>query len=201
MDNWSQLNIKGMVCNRCIQTIEETLYHIGYAIKSISLGRVVFNDSLSLNDVKLVKASLTQLGFELLEDRNQNLLNEIKSSIQELVAYNSNGEKMEKISTYLSKKLNKNYDSLAEFFGRYEGLTIEKYFINTRIARVKELLVYTQDTLSEIAFRVGFSSPHHLSNQFKNSTGLNPSDFRELHKKNNAVRRNENMQHEIFTSN
>jgi len=180
MENLNQLNIKGMVCNRCVQTIEETLYQIGHTIKSISLGRVIFNDNLTASEVDAVRGSLTELGFELLEDRNQKLLSEIKTSIIELMDLNTNGERNERLSTFLSEKFNKNYDSLSEFFGRYEGLTIEKYYINIRIAKVKELLVYTDLTLSDIAFKVGFSSPHHLSNQFKSIIGLNPSEFREL---------------------
>lgn len=182
MENLNQLNIKGMVCNRCVQTIEETLYLIGHKIKSISLGRVVFNESLTSTEVNTVRHSITKLGFELLEDRNQKLLSEIKASIDELMELNTNGERVDKLSTFLSEKFNKNYDSLSEFFGRYEGITIEKYYINTRITKVKELLVYTELTLSDIAFKVGFSSPHHLSNQFKNTIGLNPSEFRQYHR-------------------
>jgi len=182
MEHSTQLNIKGMVCNRCVQTIEETLSLIGHTIKSISLGRVVFNHSLTSDEIKAVRGSLAELGFELLEDRNQKLLCAIKTSVHELVELNGDGERTQKLSTYLREKFNKNYDSLSEFFGRYEGITIEKYYINTRITKVKELLVYTELTLSDIAFKMGFSSPHHLSNQFKNTVGLNPSEFRQYHR-------------------
>jgi len=180
MEHSTQLNIKGMVCDRCVQTIEDLIKRIGHSLKSIALGRVVFNDNLTSEEIKTVRGSLAELGFELLEDRNQKLLCAIKTSVHELVELNSDGERSQKLSTFLNEKFKKNYDSLSEFFGRYEGITIEKYYINTRITKVKELLVYTELSLSEIAFKVGFSSPHHLSNQFKSTVGLNPSEFRQI---------------------
>ncbi len=184
MGTSSQLNIKGMVCNRCISTIQEIFHQKGYELLSVSLGKVVFNHPLSFCEINTIRDSISVLGFELLEDQNERLLDEIKSSLRELVILNSEGIKNHSISNYLVQKFNRNYHSLSDFFKRYEGITIEKFYINSRIDKVKELLVYSDLTLSEIAFKLGFNSPFHLSNQFKLVIGQTPSDFRSIRKVN-----------------
>lgn len=180
MDTVSQVNIKGMVCNRCIQTVRETLTSSEYQINGIFLGKVIFAQTLDANQRSQIRQLLAKLGFELLSDKNEQLLNDIKDTIAEWIELSGHGEKQIRLSEYLVQKFHKNYDSLSEFFSRFEGMTIEKYFIDKRIEKVKELLVYTDLSLTEIAFKTGFSSPHHLSNQFKKTTRLNPSELRQV---------------------
>lgn len=182
MDLSDQLNIKGMVCNRCVQTIKEALSQHGFSSKSIFLGKVVFTKSLLPAEIEIIRKTLNQLGFDLIEDRNQKFLLEIKQEVQEFLTQILSGEKHQNLSDHLSQKFSKNYDSISEFFRRLEGTTLEKYFINIRVEKVKEFLVYTDLSLSEIAFKLGFSSPFHLSQQFKNKIGQNPSEFKKMRK-------------------
>ena len=180
MDHSDKLQIKGMVCNRCIDSIRDLLTRSGYTVKNISLGKVLFGTALNTTEKEAVRAHLGTLGFDVIEDRQEKLIREIKKSIDELIDLNGHGERTIRLSAYLSDKFNKSYDALGELFSQSEGLTLEKFYISRRIEKVKELLVYTGLSLSEIAFKTGFSSPHHLSNQFKSYTGQNPSEFRQI---------------------
>lgn len=180
MDSVKEFNIKGMVCNRCIQTIGEKLRGIGLEIDKISLGKVTLKKAVKLTQIDDVRTILSGLGFELLSTKKENLLSDLKEALAKLIEINSSSDDHIKLSEYLALEFNKNYDSLAEFFSVNEGQTLEKFYINLRIAKVKEMLVYTDFSLNEIAYRTGYSSPHHLSGQFKKVTGLNPSYFKSL---------------------
>lgn len=169
-----------MVCNRCIYTIKEELLAHGYRVRQVSLGKVVFTEEIDIVKKEELKDILYQLGFELISDRNEQLLLEVKQAVKEWSGLNEFGNRSKKLSEFLSKRFLRNYDSLGEFFSKYEGLTIEKYFIRLRLEKVKELLVYSDESLSNIAFKTGFSSPHHLSAQFKSNFGYNPSELRQL---------------------
>lgn len=174
----TEINIKGMVCDRCIFTIRQVFQSAGYQISAISLGKVVFFKPIDANEKSHLKSLLGDLGFELISDKNERLLAEIKAVIEEWWQSGEELSKKIKLSDYLSEKLNRGYDSLSHFFAQTEGKTIERYFILRRIEKVKELLKYTNLSLTAIAFETGFSSAHHLSAQFKKTTGLNPSVLR-----------------------
>jgi len=178
MEAIREINIKGMVCNRCIYTIRDLFNSAGYTIKDIRLGKVIFNDPLREEEKPTVKSMLNGLGFNLLSDKNEEALIEIKHFITEWIELNSHGERTSRLSDFLSSRMNKSYDGISDLFSKYEGITIEKYFIEQRIEKAKELLAYTQLPLTEIAFKCGFSSPYHLSSQFKRVTGMNPSAMR-----------------------
>ena len=178
METINEINIKGMVCNRCISAIEEIFSTNGFPTSSVTLGKVVFKRQVDGVKKGELKKILSTLGFDLISDKNERLLASMKETIDEWSHVDENSRRNRKLSDYLSEKFGKNYDSLGEFFSRYEGKTIERYFISRRIEKVKELLVYSDLPLSEIAFKTGYSSAHHLSSQFKKVTGFNPSELR-----------------------
>ena len=182
MDTFTEITIKGMVCNRCVSTIEQVLKSQGYPIESVALGKVKFKTPIDFMEKEKIMDLLSDLGFELLSNKNEELLADIKSTIEEWVESLEVDERNTKLSEYLAQNFNKSYEMLREFYSKCEGITIEKYFIGIRINKVKKLLLGTSYSLSEIAFITGFNSPHHLSSQFKNSTGLNPSELRRIDK-------------------
>lgn len=193
METSFEFNIKGMVCNRCILAIKERLQDSGIYTSNISLGKLTFAKELANSQIENLKAILSTLGFELLSEKKEALLSDLKSSLSELVEINSNSDESIKVSEFLSKRFNKNYDSLSEFFSVNEGTTIEQYYIQQRVEKVKELLVYTDLSLNEIAYKTGYSSPYHLSGQFKRVTGLTPSYFKSLKDEKNSHFSNEHM--------
>ncbi len=175
-----KISIKGMVCNRCIYTIRERLNSAGFGIDAISLGNLILQRAVSESEMVLVRSLISGLGFELLSEKKESLLRDIRIALEDLIQINANRDVTIRLSDFLADRFNKSYDSLAEFFSQYEGSTLEQFYINLKIERVKEFLVYTDHSLNEIAHLVGYSSPFHLSGQFKKVTGLNPSYFRSL---------------------
>ena len=148
--------------------------------KSIKLGEVTLNQSsISQNDLESLSQELERLGFELIDDRKSRIIETIKTKIIELVHY-VDGQSPQKLSVVLSEALHYDYNYLSNLFSSIEGVTIEHYYIQQRVEKVKELLVYDELTLSEIAFKLGYSSVAYLSSQFKKTTGLTPSAFKKL---------------------
>ena len=168
-----------MVCNRCKMVVKSTLEKLGLHPLQVELGEV----ELKENDISPVKEQLTQelqsLGFDLLDDKKTKTIEKIKNLITDLVQNKSNSIDI-KLSDYLSGELLQDYSSLSSLFSEVEGITIEKYYILQKIEKVKELLVYDELSLSEIAFQLNYSSVAYLSNQFKKVTGLTPSHFKNL---------------------
>lgn len=180
----TKLNIKNMVCNRCIKVVNEELTTLGHKLLNISLGEVELDGKLNKNDLEKIKIVLEENGFELLEDKNKKLVESIKQLIIKKI-YDEKPNWDENISSYLSKNLDKDYISLSSLFSSIENITIEHYLILQKIERVKELLKYDELTLSEISYQLGYSSVQHLSNQFRKATGMSASDF----KKNTSLPR------------
>lgn len=174
-----KLYIKNMVCNRCIMAVEQVLKGLSVQPESVSLGEVILGKKLSTEQKKQFDSRLTELGFELIDDRKSQLIERIKGVIIELVHYRDNNSKMN-LSSILSEKLKLDYNYLSNLFSDVEGITIEKYFIAQKIEKVKELLVYDELSLSEIAYQLNYSSVAYLSNQFKKVTGLTPSRFKKI---------------------
>ena len=174
-----------MVCPRCIKVVKDELTKIGLSIKKVELGEAtveINNKSLNLDEIKNV---LENNGFELLDDKQGKLVEKIKTLIIDKIQNTKPGE-LEKFnfSKYLSENLNVTYQYLSHLFSSLEDTTIEKYIINQKIEKVKELLVYDELTLSEISYNLGYSSVQHLSSQFKKITGFTPSHYKGLkHKK------------------
>ncbi|NOS92646.1 MAG: helix-turn-helix transcriptional regulator [Cyclobacteriaceae bacterium] len=175
-----ELLIRGMVCDRCISVIKQGLEDIGLPINRISLGRVLFNQSLSEQDKTSVSAFLSDSGFEIVTDRQQKIINHVKKSVDDFFNQNSQYDTRVKFSGLLAETLHMNYDTISQIFSETEGLSLQQYIIAKRLEKVKELLVYTDFTLTEIAYVTGFSSINHLSRQFKEQTGLTPSYFKSI---------------------
>jgi AraC-like DNA-binding protein len=174
-----KLFIKNMVCNRCIMVVRSKLEQLGYPPLSVQLGEVQIKKDLNDQEKQTLITALQELGFDLIDDKRGRLIERIKNLIVELVHENSNDIKTN-LSDYLSKHLNHDYRYLSNLFSEVEGTTIEKYYIAQKTERVKELLVYDELTLSEIAYRLNYSSVAYLSNQFKKVTGLTPKHFKNI---------------------
>ncbi|MCD8041586.1 MAG: AraC family transcriptional regulator [Tannerellaceae bacterium] len=174
-----ELYIKNMVCNRCILVVEGIFKTAGIEPESVTLGKVTLKEELSDVQKDTLRQQLENVGFELLDNKRIRLIEQIKNRIIEMVHQHNNRLKVN-LSEYLSSSLNHEYSYLSNLFSESEGITIEKYFIAQKIERVKELLVYDELSLNEIADMLNYSSAAHLSTQFKNVTGLTPSRFKAL---------------------
>lgn len=159
--------------------VSNELKRLGFHSVHVNLGEVELEEEISSTDKETINNHLKAYGFELIDDKKSRLIGQIKSYIIELV-HHQNNELKTNLSDYLSGRLHHDYTYLSNLFSEVEGTTIEKYFIAQKIEKVKELLVYDELTLSEIAFRLNYSSVAHLSNQFKKVTGLTPSHFKNI---------------------
>lgn len=173
------LHIKNMVCNRCIMVVRQELEQLGLHPGLVTLGEAVLDRELTAAEKETLMQRLQALGFALINDRKSRLIEKIKTLIVELV-HRQNGALHSNLSDYLVSQLHHDYHYLSNLFSEVEGTTIEKYFIAQKIERVKELLVYDEWSLSEIADRLHYSSVAHLSAQFKKVTGLTPSHFKNI---------------------
>jgi AraC-like DNA-binding protein len=171
--------IKNMVCNRCKMVVKSTIEKLGLHPMQVELGEVTLQE----NDISPVKEQLKEelqsFGFDLLDNKKTKTIEKIKNRIIDLVQ-NKNSELQILLSDYLTQELHQDYSALSNLFSQVEGITIEKYYILQKIEKVKELLVYDELTLSEIAFQLNYSSVAYLSNQFKKVTGLTPSHFKKM---------------------
>lgn len=168
-----------MVCNRCIIVMKNELEKLGLSAISIKLGEVIFEKNITVEEKEKLDEALLELGFQIIDDKKSRIIEKIKNTIIELVHHQENEAKTN-LSDILSTKLHHDYNYLSNLFSEVEGTTIEKYFIAQKIERVKELLVYDELSLSEIAFQLNYSSVAYLSNQFKKITGLTPSHFKQI---------------------
>lgn len=175
----SKLFIKNMVCNRCVMAVQNELDRLGLIPQNITLGEVTLEKEPTVDERAKLENALDALGFELIDDKKSRVIEKIKNVIIELVHYQNNDAKVN-LSDLLSDKLRHDYNYLSNLFSEVEGTTIEKYFIAQKIEKVKELLVYDELSLSEIAYRLNYSSVAYLSNQFKKVTGLSPSHFKKI---------------------
>ena len=175
-----QYFIRNMVCNRCIMVVQQVFDDLEYPPVRIMLGEV--NTASPLGEEKLLqlREKLAGYGFELIDDNKSQLIEKIKTLVIEMIHYKKDDEIKINYSTYIESKLNKDYNYLSNLFSEVTGITIEKYIINQKIERVKELLVYDELTLSQIAWELGYSSVSALSAQFKKITGLTPKHFRQV---------------------
>ena len=178
--NETTLYIRNMVCNRCIRVVEEEFGKLGLNIKSISLGEVKVEKDLDEDMLERIRKVLDENGFELIEDRKMRMIEQVKLLILGLIRDEEKIEGRINISDYLSKKMNADYHYISTLFSSVENITIEHYFILQKIERAKELLKYGELTLSEIAYKLGYSSVAHLSNQFKKTTGFTPGEFKRV---------------------
>lgn len=168
-----------MVCNRCKMAVTTELEKAGIEPLSVELGEITLKEKPEAKQLDQLAKSLTGLGFEMIDNQKSRLIEQIKTQIIKLVHYADTTTQL-KLSAILADHLNHDYSYLSNLFSAVEGTTIEKYYIAQKIERAKELLVYNELSLSEIANQMGYSSVAYLSAQFKQVTGMTPSQFKSL---------------------
>lgn len=168
-----------MVSNRCKLAVKEELKKLGLHYIFVDLGEVEIMETLNETQREEVKCALFRSGLELMDDKRSMLIERIKIAIVEMVHHSDEMIKVN-FSDYLSKKLNHDYTYLANLFSEVQGVTLEHFTISHKIERIKELIIYDELNITEIAWKMNYSSVAHLSNQFKKMTGLSPSHFKQL---------------------
>ena len=174
-----KIYIKYMVSSRCMMLVKEELKNIGLHYILVEMGVAEIMEDITPEQREHLRLALLKSGLELMEDKKAVLIEKVKAVIIEMIHFSDELPKIN-FSAYLSEKLNYDYTYLANLFSDVQGITIEKYIISHRIERVKELIIYDELSLTEIAYKMHYSSVAHLSNQFKRATGLTPSHFRNL---------------------
>ncbi|WP_310559235.1 helix-turn-helix transcriptional regulator [Flavobacterium sp.] len=168
-----------MVSNRCKMAVKEELKKLGLHYILVDLGEVDIMEIISMEKRTLLKANLLAVGLELMDDKKAMLIEKIKTVIIEMVHHSDEIIKVN-FSDYLSEKMNHDYTYLSNLFSEVQGTTIEQYIISHKVERIKELVIYGELNITEIAWKMGYSSVAHLSSQFKKVTGLTPSHFKQL---------------------
>jgi AraC-like DNA-binding protein len=169
--------------------VREELGNLGFTVEKIELGETVISSDTKEIDLGKIKTALENNGFELIDNRNANIIEQIKILVINFIHHNSKDNLTEiNLHEEIVKEAGLSYSYFSSMFSSMEGITIEKYIISQKIEKVKELIIYDQLTLSEIAYKLGYSSVQHLSNQFKKVTGLSPSYFKKFKsKKRNPI--------------
>ena len=168
-----------MVSNRCKLTVKEELKKLGLHFIVVDLGEVEIMEDLSISQLEMLKSNLLSSGLELMEDKKAILIGRIKNTVIEMIDHSDELIKTS-FSDYLSEKLFHNYTYLANLFSEVQGTTIEQFIISHKVERIKELIIYGNLNITEIAWKLNYSSVAHLSNQFKKITGLRPSHFKQF---------------------
>jgi len=175
-----KLFIKNMVCNRCVMAVEKELNKLDLQPVSVILGEAIIEIEPDPVTHEKLRQNLKAIGFELIDDKKCHLVEQVKTEIIAYIHHDKEVEDFVNFSDHLSHTLKYEYSYLSNLFSSVVGTTIEKYIILQRIERVKELLVYGDLTLSEIAWKTGYSSVQHLSNQFKKVIGMSPSVYKKM---------------------
>jgi len=183
-----RLYIKYMVSLRCIMMVKEELKNLGLRYTAVELGVVDIMEDITQQQHDNLKLNLLKSGLELLDDKKSILIEKIKAVIVEMIHYSDELPKVN-YSDYIAEKLHYDYTYLANIFSEVKGITIQQFIIIHKIEKVKELLLYDELNLTEISYKMNYSSVAHLSNQFKKVTGLSPSFYKQLKQK-----RNENLE-------
>jgi len=174
-----KLYVKYMVSNRCKLAVIEELRKIDLPYVQVDLGEIELCEDASLSQIELLREGLKASGLELMDEKKAILIERIKNVVIQMVHHSDDIVKVN-FSSFLSTKLNHNYTYLANLFSEVQGVTLEHFLIYHKIERIKELIIYGEMNISEIAWKMNYSSVSHLSNQFKKFTGLTPSHFRQL---------------------
>ncbi|CAM3576729.1 helix-turn-helix domain-containing protein [Flavobacterium psychrophilum] len=176
-----------MVSNRCKLAVRDELKKLGLHFILVDLGVAEIMENINVTKRELLKTGLLEAGFELMDDKRAILIEKIKNIIIEMVHHTHENIKIN-FSDYLSDKLDHNYTYLANLFSEVQGTTIEQFIISHKVERIKELMIYGELNITEIAWKMGYSSVAHLSSQFKKVTGLSPSHFNKLKdKRRNSI--------------
>ncbi len=175
-----KLFIKNMVCHRCIMAVDSELKKLDLKPVMVELGEALIATDPDPVTLEVLKKNLQEIGFELIDDKKSRLVEQIKTEIIRYIHYDKELDGYVNFSEHLSRTLKHEYSYLSNLFSSVVGTTIEKYIILQRIERVKELLIYDELTLSEIAWKTGYSSVQHLSNQFKKIIGMSPTAYKKM---------------------
>jgi AraC-like DNA-binding protein len=178
-ENPQKLFIKNMVCRRCVLAVEQLLQTLGLQFDKVELGEVFLKAPLHTAQKTALQSALYQLGFEWISDKQSQLISQIKKLVLQQIFYEVEPLKVN-FSQYLQTKMGYDYTYLSQLFSSIEGQTLEKYIIEMKMERAKELLVYDELSLVQIAEQLGYSGANVLSGQFKKVTGLSPSHFKKL---------------------
>ncbi len=171
-----------MVSNRCKMAVKDELRNLGLHFIVVDLGEVEIMENISMEQREILKANLLNSGLELMDDKKAMLIEKIKTVIIEMVHHSNEIIKVN-FSDYLSEKMNHDYTYLSNLFSEVQGTTIEQFIISHKTERIKELIIYGELNITEIAWKMGYSSVAHLSSQFKKVTGLSPSHFKQMKNK------------------
>ncbi|WP_346985444.1 AraC family transcriptional regulator [Chryseobacterium sp. POE27] len=171
--------IKNMVCGRCIAAVSNIFNEINVEVKNISLGEIETESDISEEKLEILEDLLEKTGFERIKDSAHQLIEKMKNLIIQKISETDIDENF-LLSDFLSNRLHKDYSTLSKTFSQNENLTVEQFFILQKIEKVKELLLYNEFTLTEIAGKLGYKSVQHLSSQFRNVTGFTPTEFKKL---------------------
>jgi AraC-like DNA-binding protein len=173
-----ELFIKNMVCPRCIRVVTEELTSNGFVVEKVELGKAVITEENP--DMAKLSEVLKRNGFELLEEKSAKLVNEIKTFLIRYIRQGNLSEQKLKLSAVLEDHFKRDYNYMSHLFSQMESSTIEKYIIAQKVELIKEWLVYNEQTLSQMAWELGYSSVAHLSSQFRQVTGFSPTEFKNL---------------------
>lgn len=174
------INIKNMVCRHCAKAVTAILVSMGLTVEKVTLGEAIIEEELSKEQLKSLANKLQDEGFELLDDPRSCLVEQIKIGVIQWIRMSG---QRPKLSDYISDIAHRDYSSLSKLFTQVKGVTIEHFAIRHRVEYAKELLSYSQHSISEIAYTLGYSSPAHLTSQFKQQTGMSPKEFRNMKSK------------------
>ncbi len=174
-----KIYIKYMVSLRCIMVVKEELRKLGIRYVNVILGEVEIFEKISEQQRETLRENLKNIGLELLDDKRAVMIERIKNVIIDLIHHSTSVPKVN-FSEFLSEKLEYDYTYLSNIFSEVQGITIQQFIIFHKIEKVKELLLYDELNLTEISYRLDYSSVSHLSNQFKKITGLTPSFFKQM---------------------
>ena len=172
------LYVKNMVCDRCIMVVRQQLEQLGFQVQDIALGSVALKPEPDMVALQQIASTFSSLGFELIDKDKDQLIEQIKNKVIELVHHTDLNELKQSLLLLVASRLQKDHAYLSRLFSESEGMTIEKYIIHQKVEKVKELLEYGELNLNEIAFKMGYSSSAHLSTQFKAITGFSPSKYK-----------------------
>ena len=171
------ITIKNMVCPRCIDTVKRIVESTGLPLLEVKLGEIRLNAQPSAKQTEDLGKGLEANGFEIVQSVKARRINKIKTLIIDRIHYGGGNPEMT-LSSYLSQELNYDYSRISKLFSSVEGMTIERFATLQRVEKIKELLIYDEGSIAEIAEQLDYSSPTHLSAQFKRETGMTPSKFR-----------------------
>jgi transcriptional regulator GlxA family with amidase domain len=174
-----ELQIKNMVCPRCVMAVENLLYDKHIPFEKVVLGKAILPSKPSKTELLALEEVLVRMGFEILQDKDVKRIEKIKTSLHECLQKEEIPSGFN-LSEFIKSKLNEDYSKLSHLFSSMEGVTIEKFFISLKIDKVKEWLFYEETTLSEISYKLDYSSVQHLSSQFKKVTGMTPSEYKKM---------------------